>query len=238
VSRAARQISFCCFFLFAIAVQGLYALDLTGLEAEWDIKPEFNRAFYYCLDTSLAGAVEINNYFTMGGGLSLGWMGFATGDSVPAYNAFGKAEYRFPIRFPLELGFLYIYNGMPDYKTDIHTMLPLLSSKWKWAGLSLGTTLRYTAYDRGSPIFEPILAFLVFVNFINTDQMRIGLKIANFNDFLAGNMGSYFLNLYSSIEIGRRLYFINEVELYQTGSIGLTAAFYGIAYRGGIKYQW
>jgi hypothetical protein len=223
-----------------MTVQGVHAFGvyITGLEAELDIKPEFNRAFYYCFDASLAGALELNNYLTLGGGLSLGGLGFATGESTLAYNAFGKGEYRFPIRFPLELKFSYIYNGMPDYKTDMHTMLPLVSSKWKWAGFSLGTTLRYTVFDQESPLFESTLAFLVFVNFINTEQVRAGLKAANFSDFLAGNMGAYFLNLNSSVKIGKRLYFINEIELYQAGSMGLTSNLYGVAYRGGIKYQW
>jgi hypothetical protein len=234
------KICLCCFFFLITAVSGVHALDiyLTGIEAEFDIKPEFNRTFYYCIDTSLTGALELNNRLTLGGGFSLGAWGFAAGNGVLAYNAFGKAGFRFPVRFSLELGFLYIYNGMPDYKTGMHTMLPLLSSRWKWAGFSLGTTLRYTVYDQEAPIFEPVPAFLVFVNFINTQNLRAGLRAANFSDFLAGNMGAYFLNLNAAIKIGRRLYLINEIELYQTGSIGLTTAFYGIAYRGGIKYRW
>jgi hypothetical protein len=228
------------FFFLITAVPGIYALDiyLTGIEAEFDIKPEFNRAFYYCIDTSLTGALELNNYLTLGGGFSLGGLGFATGNGVLTCNALGKAGFRFPMRFPLELGFSYIYNGMPDYKTSMHTLLPLLSIPWKWAGFSLGTALRYTVYDQEAPVFEPILAFLFFANFVNTENIRAGLKIANFSDFLAGNMGAYFLNLNVSIGLGKRLYFINEIELYQTGSMGLSSAFYGAAYRGGIKYQW
>jgi hypothetical protein len=229
------------FFLFIITtVSGVHALDiyLTGIEAELDIKGEFNRTFYFCADTALAGVLELNNYFTLGGGFSLGGLGLAAGNSVPAYGAFGKTGFRFPMRFPLELGLSYIYNGIPDYKTDMHTVLPLLSSRWKWAGFSLGTALRYTVYDREAPILEPVLAFLVFANFINTENIRAGIKTANFNDFLAENMGAYFLNLNVSIRFGKRLYFINEIELYQTGSIGLSSAFYGAAYRGGIKYQW
>ena len=228
------------FFFLIIAVSGVYAFDiyLTGTEVELDIKGEFNRTFYYCADTALTGVLEINNYFTLGGGFSLGGLGFATGNSTLTYNALGKAGFRFPMRFPLELGFFYIYNGMPDYKTGMHTMLPLLSSRWKWTGFSLGTALRYTVYDQEAPVFEPILVFLFFVNFINTENIRAGLKTANFSDFLVGNMGAYFLNLNVSIGLGKRLYFINEIELYQTGSVGLTSAFYGIAYRGGIKYQW
>jgi hypothetical protein len=117
-------------------------------------------------------------------------------------------------------------------------MLPLLSSRWKWAGFSLGTALRFTVYAEEEPIFEPILAFLFFVNFISTENIRAGLKTANFNDFLARNTGAYFLNLNISVRLGKRVYLINEIELYQTGSAGLSSAFYGAAYRGGIKYQW
>jgi hypothetical protein len=234
------KICLCCFFFLITAASGVHTLDiyLTGIEAEFDVKHEFNRAFYYCIDTSLTGALELNNRLTLGGGLSLGALGLAAGNGVPTYNALGKAGFRFPIHFPLELGFSYIYNGIPDYKTGMHTMLPLLSSRWKWAGFSLGTTLRYTVYDQEAPLFEPILAFLVFANFINTRNIRAGLRVANFSDFLAGNMGAYFLNLNTSMKLDRRLHLINEIELYQTGSIGLSSAFYGIAYRGGIKYQW
>jgi hypothetical protein len=234
------KICLLCFFFLITAVSGAYALDiyLTGIEVELDVKGEFNRTFYYCAGTALTGVLEINNYFTLGGGLSLEGLGFATGSGALIYSAFGKTGFRFPMRFPLELDFSYIYNSMPDYKTGMHTMLPLLSSRWKWAGFSLGTALRHTVYDQEAPVFEPVLAFLVFVNFVNTEHIRAGLKTANFSDFLAGNMGAYFLNLNVSIGLGKRLYFINEIELYQTGSVGLSSAFYGAAYRGGIKYQW
>jgi hypothetical protein len=218
----------------------VYGLDvyLTGIEAELDVKGEFNRTFYYCPAATITGALEVNNYFTLGGGFSPGALGLGIGNAALNYSAFGKTGFRFSLPFPLELGFSYIYNNMPGYKSHIHTMLPLVSSWWKWAGFSLGTALRYTVYDRDAPIFEPVLAFLVFVNVINTENIRTGLKAANFSDFSAGNMGAYFLNLNVSIRLRKRLYFINEIELYQTGSAGLSSAFYGAAYRGGIKYQW
>jgi hypothetical protein len=220
-------------------VSGIHAFDiyLSRIEAEFDIKPEFNRVFYYSVDTSLSGALELNNYLTLGGGFSMG-AEFADGNAVAVYNVFGRTGFRFPLSFPLKLDFSYIYNGMPHYKTGMHTILPLLSSRWKWAGFSLGTTLRYTVYDQDAPLFEAILAFLVFANFINTQNLRAGLRIANFSDFSAENMGTYFLNLNTTTRLGTYLYFINEIELHQTGSIGLASAFYGIAYRGGIKYQW
>jgi hypothetical protein len=227
-------------FFFATATAGAYAFELqtTGIEAEVDVTGEFNRIFHYCSGISLSGVLELNNYFSLSSGLSLGALGVAAEKSVLAYNAFGRAGFRFPPGFPLELGFSYVYNGMPEHRTNIHTMLPLVSSRWKRAGFSLGTALRYTAYDREAPIFEPILAFMVFAYFINREDIRSGVKIANFSDFLAGNMGAYFLNLNVSIRIAKRLRLISEVEVFQAGSIGLTATFYGILCRGGINYQW
>jgi hypothetical protein len=226
--------------LFAATASGASAFELrpTGIEAELDVTGEFNRVFQYCADISLSGALELNNYFSLSSGLSLGALGLAAEKSVLAYDTFGRAGLRFPTGFPLELDFSYVYNGLPEYRTSIHTMLPLVSSRWKWAGFSLGTALRYTVYDREAPIFEPIPAFMLFARCINREAIRAGVKIANFSDFLAGNMGAYFLNLNVSIKITKQMRLINEVEVFQTGSIGLAAAFYGILCRGGINCQW
>jgi hypothetical protein len=229
-----------CFIFLVTAAKSVSAFDirLTGLEAELGLKPEFNRTFYYSVGTSLSGTLELNNCFTFGAGFSLEAGGFATGDITQAYNVFGRSGFRFPLPFPLELEFSYIYNGIPDYRTNMHTMLPLLSSRWKWAGLSLGMALRYTAFGREKPLSEMFPAVLLFVNFVNREKLLAGLRISNFDDFLAGNLSSYFLNLNVSIKIRKRLYLFSEFELYQTGSMGLSATFYGAAYRGGIKYQW
>jgi hypothetical protein len=223
-----------------MAAKSVFALDirLTGLETELGLKPEFNRTFYYGAGISLSGTLELNNCFTFGTGFSLEAGGFATGDITQTYNAFGRPGFRFPLPFPLELEFSYIYNGIPAYRTNMHTMLPLLSSRWKWAGLSLGMALRYTVFGREKPISEAFPAALLFVNFINREKVIAGVRISNFDDFLVGNLSSYFLNLNVSIKAGKRLYLFSEFELYQTGSMGLTATFYGAAYRGGIKCQW
>jgi hypothetical protein len=85
--------------------------------------------------------------------------------------------------------------------------------------------------------------FSGFVDFYQTDKIRIGMGCANFDNFLAGNMGSYFLEFYSLIRLAkpetlRRLSLINEIRIEQTGSVGLDSNFYGIAYRGGLVCRW
>jgi hypothetical protein len=117
-------------------------------------------------------------------------------------------------------------------------MLPALSLNGRWAGFSLGITLRFTSFSGEGAVFESILAFSGYVNFYNSEKLRVGLRIANFNDYTAGNFGAYYLTLNSMVSITKFVYLINDLEVRQTGSSGLSASFYGIAYRGGVIIKW
>jgi hypothetical protein len=223
--------------IFSVFLTGLYAFDvnITGRELGFDIKPEFNRAFYFCYDSSFFGSLEFNKKLNLGGGVALGSTG-----AVFDIGIFGKGEFELPIPIPVSLSvnLLGTYNGIPAYLTHVHTLVPFLSIKGKWAGFSAGTTLRSTVFDREPAIFEAILAFSVFVNFYQTEKIKIGMECANFENFLAGNMGAYFLKFYGLIYLTKGVSLINEIKIEQTGSVGLDANFYGIAYRGGVVYKW
>jgi hypothetical protein len=223
--------------VFFVFLSNLYGFDIniTGKELGFDVKPEFNRVFYYCYDFSFFGSLEFNEKLNLGGGIALGQIGKAFD-----IDLFGRAELKLPlpISLPLSVNLLGMYNGIPDYLTHVHTVLPFLSLKGKWAGASVGMTLRSTLFDNEPVIFESILAFSAFVNFLQTDRIRIGLECANFDNFLAGNMGSYFLNLNSLIHLTKGISLINEIRIEQTGSVGLNSNFYGIAYRGGVVCRW
>ncbi|GHV51572.1 hypothetical protein AGMMS49579_07170 [Spirochaetia bacterium] len=230
----------CFLLLFVIFLSHLYAFEvnITGKELGVDIKPEFNRSFYFCYDISFFGSLEINKYINLESGIAMGRTG-----KVFDIDLFVKGGFDLPLPVPLSFNLLYMYNGTPDYLTHIHTALPLLALKGQWAGISVGTTLRSTIFDQESAILEPILALSVFVNFYQTEKMKFGLEAANFDNFHAGNMGSYFLKFYSLIHFAiggtsQRLSVINEIRIEQTGSVGLDANFYGVAYRGGVVYKW
>jgi len=51
-------------------------------------------------------------------------------------------------------------------------------------------------------------------------------------------MGAYSLCLYSAVAINKQWSIINDIELLQSGSVGLSANFYGINWRGGVKFTW
>jgi hypothetical protein len=253
LSRLRALVLFFVFFLHFVS--DICALDLriTGTELDVTLKSEYNRTFNFGISGAASGALELNDCYMLSGGINLGGADFKSGDSVFEFDVFLKNEYRFPLKTPLFVSLLYIFNTLPDYAATMHTLLPAFSGKWKWAGFSIGPSLRFSDYDSSDIIFEPILSFSVYCFVINTETIQAGLTWTNYSNFLAGNMWSYYLNMNSVIRIInnpaeergikpslqiKNLSLINEIELHQSGGVGLASTFYGIAYRGGIQCQW
>ncbi|MDR1175935.1 MAG: hypothetical protein LBK83_10760 [Treponema sp.] len=226
----ASQFRFVFFFVLA---SGVYGLDFSGAELGFSVTPEYNRAFNQCWTFSGSGSLSFNERYTVKSGLS-----FWAARDVYEVDTFISGEAVFPLRLPLSGGVSYVFNGMPDYDTGSHTLLPLISLKGRRAGISVGPALRFNSFYYTRTVFESILAVSAYVNFYNTEKFRIGLRCANFGDFAVGNFGSYFLNLNSSLKLTKLFSLINELELYQSGSSGLSANFFGVAYRGGLTVSW
>jgi len=218
---------------FLLLLQNLPALEITGRELVFYFSPEYNRTFNFCWDISAAASLTLNDRYTVMGGLSPG----AAGNAF-FLKGFIGGEFAIPVEIPFFVGLAYNYNGLPKYESHTHSILPLASLKWQRAGGSLGMNFRLTPFPGGPPVFEPVFTVSVYVNIINNDSMRLGLKIANFDDFVYGNFGSYFLNLNSNIRLNERISLINEIDIRQSGSIALAANFYGLVYRGGAMLSW
>jgi len=133
---------------------------------------------------------------------------------------------------------MYNYYGLPGYECHLNSILPLVSLDYPRGGVALGHTFRFTRFFGDVLVFEPVFSWSAYVNFINNERLLLGLKAANFSDFLYGNFGSYYLNLYSATRLNEKLTLINEIELHQGGSVALSANFYGIVYRGGVMFSW
>jgi hypothetical protein len=153
-------------------------------------------------------------------------------------KTFASADYTLPVFPPLHFCVAFFYNGLPQYGANTFSLLPLIAFNWKWAGFSVGITNRWTSFFGEPGIYESILSISVYGYFYLSEKFKIGFRIANYGDFVALNYGAYFLNLNSIVRILPQLSVINELELYQSGGGGLTATFYGVAYRGGIVYKW
>ena len=209
------------------------AIRITGKEAGFDMGVEYNRALGFFEDFSVLGSLELNDRYTVKGGLSLG----KTEDGIDI-KAFTLSRMFPKAGKSLHLDLAYIYNGLPAYKTHTHAILPLVSFSGRWVGISFGTSFRFTSFFGEPALFESMLSFSGYVNFLNREKLRIGMRFANFRDFYAGNTGSYSLSLNCLIRFNEKWSLINDVELLQSGSIALAANLYGIAYRGGVRFTW
>ena len=224
--------------LLFLSIYSLHAseIQITNREIAVSSKLEYNRNFYFYGESDVKGAVELNNRLIFDGGFSLGLSKYE-GD----INIFTGAQFypAIPVidgLFSVKLS--YIYNGLPDYKAHAHTILPVISFNGKWAGISIGPGFHFTSFFRDSAVYEPILSFSGYINFINNEILRIGMTAANFDDFYAGPMGSYSLGFLCNVKFSRQWSMFNELKLMQSGSIALSAAFYGVSCRGGFKYSW
>ena len=208
-------------------------IQTAGNEAGFEFRGEYNRATRHSIDVSAFTTMPLNSWYAVGGGIALGETGGSFDIKAFAQNTIGPL-----FNWPLYISLSYIYNGLPAWETHSHTLLPLISWKGRWAGIALGPGLRFTNFFGEPPLFEAMLSASVYVNFIDNRKLRIGMGPANFNDFYAGNMGAYALNLNSLVRLTEQWSIINTIELLQSGSVALAQNFYGIAYRGGVQYKW
>lgn len=226
--------------LFTIIVllsfpQNIFALDIeiTEKEAEAYYKNEYNRSFNYYGELSVIGSIELNSRYVFKSGFSIGFS-----QDITDIKLFTKAAIEPFKGIPLNLSLAWNYNGLPEYEAHSHTILPVISYNTQRAGIAAGISFRFSSFYGESALFESILSFSGYFNFINNESLCIGIICANFNDFSAGNMGSYSLCLNSEVKINNSWSIVNDIELLQSGSAGLSANFYGIAWRTGVKFTW
>jgi len=218
-----------------ICLHEIHPLDIaiSGKEAEAHIRGEYNRNYDFFGDISTIGAIELNNRLKFRTGFSIGWA-----EDTTDIKLFSSARFGVLKKLPLELELAWIYNGLPEYDAHSHTILQFVSWKARYWGITIGPGLRLTSFFKEPAIFETTLSAGVYANFVNNKKFRIGVSLANFNDFQANNFALYSFCLNSAVRLTPLLSLLNELELKQSGGDGLSATFYGIAMRGGVKFKW
>ena len=220
-------------FVFLSFPIGVFSGPFSMNEAGGIFKIEYNRVFTNCFGFEAYGGVKVFQTLSLEGGLSIGSI-----DRSLDFNSFVQLGIQ-PLSFiPLRLNLNYIHNNIPDFKTAAHSIIPYITWEGRWAGLSLGINFRYSVFNYEPPINESIFVFSLYVNLINNQRFKLGVRYANFNNFFSGNMGSYSLGLYSLYRLRGIIHLRNDIELLQTGSVGLAANFYGINYKGGVVLRW
>jgi len=234
-------------------------LDIDSMGVTLAVAPGIDYGFGQTLEGELSYHCDFP-WFSLGGGLALwgvtrGAAGAPAADSRE-FDAFVSARGSLPVRLPLSVELAYLYTGMPGYDTESSVLMTTLSLRGRYAGISLGAPLRWTTFLGEEPVFESNIAFAVYVTgyFIN-DGIRVGARWGNYDDFHAGNIGTYCLNLNTAVDLtdffprifgwifGRHfaavtVSLVNELEFYQSGGLVFAALFRGLTWRGGIQVSW
>ena len=229
----AGKFKFLLLFFCILPCYFLSGIEITGKEAESCVTGEYNRSLSMYGEISAIGAMELNNRYGFTGGFSIG------GEKYSAdIKLFLKTDFSPWNDIPLNFSLAWSFNGLPGYKTRIQGILPAVSYNGKRAGIGLGVGFRFSSFYREPAIFESVISFSGYVNIINNETLRIWVSCFNFNDFSIGNMGSYSFGINSLVHLNGQWSLINEIVLLQSGSVGLSANFYGIVLRTGARFTW
>ena len=220
-------------FVLLFCVQTVYGVDLTKKEIETYLTGEYNRSFDYDIGIAAVGGIELNEICTFKSGVL-----YKKGADTSDINSFFGGGYSPFSKIPLSFSLLYIYNGLPEYKTNSHSILPFMSLNTKRAGVSIGPNFKFTSFLEETAIYEFIISSLIYFNFINNETLRIGISAGNFSEFYARNIGAYSMCVNAGIRLNDNLLLINELEFLQSGADGFLSTFFGLALRGGVKFTW
>ena len=210
----------------------LFFESMTEKEIEAYLRTEYTRSNIFYGELSVTGGIEFFDQLRANGGISIGRT-----DRETDINTFLRANYM-PFSFPLGFSLAWIYNGIPEYDANVHTLLPFVSYGNSRFGVSVGLNFRFSSHFDEEAQFESVLTFSGYVNFLDTESLKIGISAGNFSDFYAKNLGAISLKLHAIVRLDSNWTIINEVELLQSGIDGFAANFYGFAWRGGAKYSW
>ena len=230
-----RLILFIALIVILFSAANVCALDIKITEKEIEVyyKNEYNRSFNYYGELSTVGSIELNDSYSLKSGFSIGMD--EGGADIKLFTNAGIEPIK---KIPLKLSLTWNYNGLPEYETHTHTIQPVISYNTGRAGIATGISFRFTSFFGESALYESVFSFSAYFNFINNERLRIGISCANFNDFYAGNMGAYLFGFNSAVNINDNWSIVNDIELMQSGSVALSANFYGIAWRTGAVFSW
>jgi len=207
--------------------------NMTDKEIEVYMRSEYNRSNIFYGELSLLGGLEFYNNLRVKGGISIGMT-----ESSTDIHSFFRTNYAPFEKIPVTFSLIWIYNGIPEYEVHTHSLLPFVTYGSSRAGISAGVNFRFTSFFGEETQFESIFSFNGYVNFLNTDDVQIGLSAGTFGDFYAKNIGAYSLKLNIYMYLDSNWTILNEIELMQSGGDGFSTNFYGFAWRGGARYSW
>jgi hypothetical protein len=231
--------AFVVIFLYFIIQHNYSAeIEITNRELSVNLVNSYNRVFHYSAESSVALSLSLNDIFIMTGGFSAG--GNYRYDET---NAIASMELSFGFLRPhffkhLFFGFFYQFEEFPNFEMHCDSIVPALAFKGKIGGIAIGWRRMWTSYYGEYPIDEAVLAFRTYLYVINARHFSFDVIFANYDLFYMGSYGAFYLGLNTVCKINDNVSINNDLNVYQSGSVGFTGVLYGLSLQSGVKISW
>ena len=207
-------------------------LGISRKETTISIHPGYDKVFYQQCAAGVCGTLEFNSFLLLQSGLRF-WKSKTSAEA----DAFLNAEIPLPVFRALRFRVAYLFNALPIYEYYSSAVQPVVTLAGRMAGISLGPSFRFLNIY-GTTIHEQVFSFSAHINAIHNDRLLLGIRLANFSNWQADNLGSYRLTIYTRYRLRPAVAIINELELMQTGSGSLAATYYGVLLNMGVTFTW
>ncbi|GMO31299.1 MAG: hypothetical protein Ta2F_06640 [Termitinemataceae bacterium] len=207
-------------------------------EIDLTLTNKYDRVLKYTALANSNISFLFNDIFTVTGGVSVGGNNSYTQTLL---FASGELSFKFLNRFfkYIFLNILYTFEGIKKYYLNTNAIIYTASIKGKYGGFSLGFHNLWSIYYDEYKIKESGLAFMGYVTVLNKKQFALDLVFANYDLLYAtAYFGAYFLGINTLWKVNKNVAVNNDLNVYQSGSAGLTSTFYGISLNSGVKISW
>jgi len=141
----------------------------------------------------------------------------------------------------------FLGNQYAQYDTAANSIIPYLNWENDNYVIDFGLNYRYTnfsgdrlwnIFDYNSDVFETILFYrLGWRCPLETDRYALTVEFKNNHEFYAGNLGAYAFFINNSYQVNEQVKVFDNLGLWQSGSIALTATDYKITFHGGVEVK-
>ncbi|GMO25386.1 MAG: hypothetical protein Ta2B_04960 [Termitinemataceae bacterium] len=200
---------------------------------------KYDRVFHYTTEVFSDISFTFNNFLSLKVGTCAGGNNIYTDWTIPV-----EAELSFNFLKPkffkyFFYDFIYSFENIPKFHIATNTIISTIAVKGERFGINIGYRKMWSHFYDESAIEEGNIAFSIYATLVNAKQINLFFLFANYNFYnTASPFGAYFFAIDAKYKINDDVSFYNNINLFQTGSLGFTSVPYGISLTSGVKLSW
>lgn len=214
--------------------------SITDFETKAELTVRYDKAFQYTYGADALLFIELNNAISIYNGLS-----YNLNNTYTEYTAsleiginLGIIAPRIELLNYFSFNILYLFDSIPEYNVDIHSVIPYFSLNLSRFGVSFGPQMRWNNYFKEFTRYETIYNYMIRINLIKHNKINVDFAWGNFDYFYAGSYGEDYIRFVGTYIFNDKLRLSCTIDLYQAGRQGGTASLFGFSFKSGVIIKW